>query len=64
MARNKDNINTSNEILETKIAEPTSIFSKNKKTVKGLIAPGGIDASYTNHLEIQQIGSLHRSPLL
>jgi len=29
-----------------------SVFKKNEKNVKTLIAPGGIDASYTNHIEI------------
>ena len=28
------------------------IFKKNQKDIKSLIAPGGIDASYTNHIEI------------
>ena len=32
--------------------EETSIFKKNEKNLKDLIAPGGIDASYTNHIEI------------
>ena len=40
-----------NEIDKIKKDEP-SVFKKNEKTIKGLIAPGGIDASYTNHIEI------------
>ena len=40
-----------NEIEKVKKEEP-SVFKKNEKTIKGLIAPGGIDASYTNHIEI------------
>ena len=52
MSRDNDDMMTSNGILEAKSAEPVSIFSKNKKTLKSLIAPGGIDASYTNHIEI------------
>ena len=40
-----------NEIESVK-KEESSIFKKNEKTIKSLIAPGGIDASYTNHLEI------------
>ncbi len=40
-----------NEIDKIKKEEP-SVFKKNEKTIKGLIAPGGIDASYTNHIEI------------
>ena len=42
---------TSNEIDKVK-KEETSVFKKNEKTIKSLIAPGGIDASYTNHIEI------------
>ena len=41
----------SNE-LENTNREENSVFKKNEKTLKGLIAPGGIDASYTNHIEI------------
>ncbi|MGN1299370.1 MAG: VirB4 family type IV secretion system protein [Candidatus Scatovivens sp.] len=48
----KENEKVGNEILEVKKTEPMSIFNKNKKDLKSLIAPGGIDASYTNHLEI------------
>ncbi|MBQ7409997.1 MAG: DUF87 domain-containing protein [Clostridia bacterium] len=40
-----------NELDKIKKDEP-SVFKKNEKTIKGLIAPGGIDASYTNHIEI------------
>ena len=42
---------TTNEIEKIK-NEDDSIFKKNEKDIKSLIAPGGIDASYTNHLEI------------
>ena len=53
MAKNNRNEEMfSNEILETKKSETMGIFGKNKKDLKGLIAPGGIDASYTNHIEI------------
>ena len=38
--------------LERVVTEEKSILEKNKGTLKGLIAPGGIDASYTNHIEI------------
>ena len=41
----------SNELEEVKVETP-SVFKKNEKNIKGLIAPGGIDASYTNHIEI------------
>ena len=44
---------SSNEIEQVaEKKEETSIFKKNEKNLKSLIAPGGIDASYTNHLEI------------
>ena len=43
----------SNEIEKVKKEkEEISVFKKNEKTIKSLIAPGGIDASYTNHIEI------------
>lgn len=41
-----------NSELDNIKKEEVSIFEKNKKELKSLIAPGGIDASYTNHLEI------------
>ena len=43
---------TSNNEIESVKKEETSIFKKNEKNLKSLIAPGGIDASYTNHIEI------------
>ena len=43
----------SNEIDKVKKEkEEISVFKKNEKKIKDLIAPGGIDASYTNHIEI------------
>ena len=48
----KKDYNYNGDIIETKQEGPKSIFDKNKKDLKGLIAPGGIDASYTNHIEI------------
>ncbi len=41
-----------NSELDSIKKEEESIFEKNKKNLKSLIAPGGIDASYTNHIEI------------
>ena len=41
-----------NELGASAEEEKNSIFKKNEKNIKSLIAPGGIDASYTNHLEI------------
>ena len=46
---------STNELQDLEIKkekEQRSIFRKEEKTVKQLIAPGGIDASYTNHIEI------------
>lgn len=40
------------EVDAKKIQETKSIFKTDEKDIKHLIAPGGIDASYTNHLEI------------
>lgn len=41
-----------NELGTSATEEKNSIFKKNGKDIKSLIAPGGIDASYTNHIEI------------
>ncbi len=41
-----------NELESNPVETKNSIFKKNEKNLKGLIAPGGIDASYTNHIEI------------
>ncbi len=41
-----------NELETNPVETKNSIFKKNEKNIKGLIAPGGIDASYTNHIEI------------
>ena len=43
---------TSVSEIESIKKEEVSVFKKNEKTIKDLIAPGGIDASYTNHIEI------------
>ena len=53
MAKNSQSDEIFNSgMLESKKQESSSIFGKNKKDLKSLIAPGGIDASYTNHIEI------------
>ena len=44
-------VESSNELENVRVETP-SVFKKNEKSIKGLIAPGGIDASYTNHIEI------------
>ena len=43
---------TVNELERVPQESRGGIFKKNEKNVKSLIAPGGIDASYTNHIEI------------
>ena len=43
---------SSNELETSKTEVSKGVFKKNEKNVKSLIAPGGIDASYTNHIEI------------
>ena len=43
---------TSSNELETPVAESKGVFKKNENNIKSLIAPGGIDASYTNHIDI------------
>lgn len=42
---------STNEIANIK-EEEVSVLEKNKNGLKDLIAPGGVDASYTNHIEI------------
>jgi len=42
---------STNEITNIK-EEEVSVLEKNKNGLKDLIAPGGVDASYTNHIEI------------
>ncbi len=51
MFKSKKEQHTTNEIESIK-KEEISVFKKNEKSLKSLIAPGGIDASYTNHIEI------------
>ncbi len=43
---------SSNELETSKTEVSKGVFKKNEKNIKSLIAPGGIDASYTNHIEI------------
>ncbi len=51
MFKSKKENSSTNEIENIK-KEEVSVFKKNEKNIKSLIAPGGIDASYTNHIEI------------
>ena len=41
-----------NELERVPQESKSGIFKKNEKNIKSLIAPGGIDASYTNHIGI------------
>ena len=42
---------TTNQVVEKK-EEDNSILNKNKKNLKDIIAPAGVDATHTNYLEI------------
>ena len=53
MLKSKKKTPTQNELQIAEDEANMSVFKKNEKDIKSLIAPGGIDASYTNHLEIQ-----------
>ncbi len=48
----KDKIEQINNLSENDKKQEESFLSKNKKDIKDLIAPSGIDATSTNHLEI------------
>ena len=37
---------------KSKVKEEKSVLVRNKKTIKDIIAPAGVDATHTNHLEI------------
>ena len=50
----KSNEQASSNELELKKAD-NGAFKKNERTIKDLIAPGGIDTSYTNHVEIHSM---------
>jgi len=53
MLKSKKKTPVQNELQIAEDEANMSVFKKNEKDIKSLIAPGGIDASYTNHLEIQ-----------
>ena len=46
----KNSDSSSNESV--KVSESNSLLRKNQSTLKDIIAPGGIDASYTNHIAV------------
>ena len=50
----KKELVTTNELqgIQDANKESKTIFENDKSNIKKLIAPGGIDASYTNHIEI------------
>lgn len=37
---------------ETVVKESNTLLRRNQSTIKDIIAPGGIDASYTNHIAV------------
>ena len=44
--------NQEEQMKATVVEQKEGFFKRNAKTIKDLIAPAGIDASYTNHVEI------------
>ena len=48
----KNKTNEAIDFRENTKNEDDSLLSKNRKDIKDLIAPSGIDATSTNHLEI------------
>ena len=54
---------TSSSELEVKKSD-NGAFKKNERTLKDLIAPGGIDASYTNHVEIHSMRSRYARSMI
>lgn len=48
----KGNTEKSNSEIQNLEHEETNVLNKNKKNIKDLIAPAGVDATHTNHLEI------------
>ena len=50
LGKKKDTELSSNEPVIVK--ESNTVFRRNQSTIKDIIAPGGIDASYTNHIAV------------
>ena len=48
--KNKSSEVTSNETI--RVNDNNTLLKRNQSTIKDIIAPGGIDASYTNHIAI------------
>ena len=46
------NKKTDNKEIEKKADEEKSVLKRNKKNLKDIISPAGVDATHTNHLEI------------
>ena len=57
----KDKRNKPEQIVNTEYRNE-SFISKNVKNIKDLIAPAGVDASHTNHLEITSVNILDAIP--
>ncbi len=50
--RKKDNKQEISTEGKSKVKEEKSVLVRNKKSIKDIIAPAGVDATHTNHLEI------------
>ena len=52
MKKKNQNVEQQEELVIEEVRKPLGMLEKNKKSIKDLIAPAGIDASNANHLEI------------
>ena len=52
MKKKKEQVKNEDEIVIEESKKPLGLLEKNKKSIKDLIAPAGIDASNANYLEI------------
>ena len=52
MIKLKKDVQKEQTNLEEQVEEKRSFLEKNKKTLKDIIAPAGVDASKLNHIEI------------
>ena len=49
---NKNTSVSSVENTKAKVGDNNTMLKRNQSTIKDIVAPGGIDASYTNHIAI------------
>lgn len=59
---NKSSEVASNETI--RVNDNNTFLRKNQSTIKDIIAPGGIDASYTNHLAIMSSNTRYARSML